>query len=178
MANAQKAAAQKPKAKPNQTKPAKMSRNAQRALDITKRLFAAATGATDLYLSSKKIGGALALGATSAVDGPAALATGTAAAYLGINGTGQGLSGAGNLLYAATGNTDAEEGAQLMTAMTTVSGSITMVKTGDVSLAAMVGNTENMVVGLSESIHHDTGLFEVVNSSVEWMLNYVSHEEQ
>lgn len=147
------------------------------AIEVTKRLFAAATGLGNIYFGTGKIRAAGALGVASTVDGPAAAATGTGAAYLGINGTGQVMTGAANLTYAITGDTRAEEAGQVLTATTTVSGVVTLATTGNVPLAATYGNAENMVGGFMDIVKHDTAIGEIVNSSVEWLTNRISYAE-
>ena len=147
---------------------------------VTKRIVAGISGVLNIALGVGKIKLAAGLGVASTVDGPAAVATGTGAAYLGINGTGQVLTGTANLTYAATGDNRAEQAAQVLTATTTVGGLYTLAKTGgDVKSAATVGQVEGSFQAAVSS-WFGRGLesaVEVLNNALE-VANTNSNEKQ
>jgi RHS repeat-associated protein len=135
---------------------------------MAKRIVAGISGVVNIALGVGKIKVAAGLGVASTVDGPAAVATGTGAAYLGINGTGHVVTGAANLTYAATGDERAETAAKVTTAMTTVGGLVTLAKTRDVNSAAVVGQLESPMAGAAVSSEWGESAVELLSTALEW----------
>jgi hypothetical protein len=119
-----------------------------RATNTANRVIAGITGAGDLVFGGGKVllAGGLGLAAPATFG-----LSGVAAVYLGLNGTGQTVSGTLSLGYAFTGDKGLEEGAHAVTAITTVSGFVTFLATGSVDRAAHVGSWENATTALVEA---------------------------
>ena len=117
---------------------------------ILDRLVAGLAGSVNMYFGSQKV---LSVAPEAALAPETSGFTGVLAAYHAINGTGQTLTGAAQIVYAVTGNPKAEEAAKTFTAATTVSGMVTLAITGDTNKAAVVGSVENLVPSTFEAVN-------------------------
>jgi RHS repeat-associated protein len=109
-------------------------------MEMWTRIMAAITAPLNMWIGGEKL---LVTAPALALAPETGGAAGVAAAYLGVNGTGQTLTGGAQLIYAATGNKGAEDSAKLFTSATTVSGLVTLTVTGDPNKAALAGSIEN-----------------------------------
>jgi RHS repeat-associated protein len=132
--------------------------NSDEQRKIFKRVVAAVTGPINIVSGSIKVAAT-----APTIEIP------PLAAYLGINGTGQAISGASQVVYAVTGNENAETASKLVSSVTTVSGAITLLATKDADKASIAASIENLGVGgaVVQALEHPDEALEILNAAAE-----------